>query len=115
MLAELNKLDKLVEQLQEQESGYLGEILGLMVSPRSCASSELQVQDCSCSIPILSSHFFRILTPGLKKAEMNIQMKMKRMKKLRKKKRRLNGEVLLMTLMSKMIGVQMAVMRKVII
>ena len=31
MLVQLNKLDKLVEQLQEQESGYLGELLRLMV------------------------------------------------------------------------------------
>ena len=31
MLTQLNKLNKLVEQLQEKESGYLGQLLQLMV------------------------------------------------------------------------------------
>ena len=31
MMTQLNKLDKLIEQLQQQESGYLGELLRLMV------------------------------------------------------------------------------------
>ena len=32
MMTQLNKLDKLIDQLQQQESGYLGELIRLSVS-----------------------------------------------------------------------------------
>ncbi len=32
MMSQLNKLDKLIDQLQQQEAGYLGELIRLTVS-----------------------------------------------------------------------------------